>query len=111
MGRAELHGVISRQGGLARQRVHRLRPRDARDAFHGEAGDLFVQQALHQCRLLVRVDEGNEDRAFLHRVDHVQRGWLHSENHVGVADQSVAIVNERDVLERRIGQADRISRA
>ena len=48
MGRAQLHRVISRQGGLARQRVHRLSPRDTGNAFHGKAGDLLIQQALHQ---------------------------------------------------------------
>ena len=111
MGRAELHGVVSRQGGLARQRVHRLRPRDARHTFHGEAGDLLLEQALHQRRLLVRIDEGDEDRAFLHRVDHVQRGRLHGEDHIGVADQLLAIIDEGDVLERGVGQLDGVARA
>ena len=111
MGRAELHRVIARQGGLARQRVHRLRPRDARDTLHGEAGDLLVQQALDQRRLLVRIDERDQDRAFLHRVDHIQRRGLHGENHVGVGDQLLAIVNEGDILERGVGQLDGISRA
>ena len=30
MGRAKLHGVVARQRGLTGQRIHRLRPRDAR---------------------------------------------------------------------------------
>ena len=108
MRRAELHGVISRQGGLTRQRVHRLRPRDARDTFHGKAGDLLVQQALHQRRLFVGVDERNEDRAFLHRADHIECGRLHGEHHIGVADQRLAIVHKGDVLESCVGQLDRV---
>src|SRR3984893_550283 len=60
-----------------RQRVHRLRPRDARNTFHGEAGDLPVEQALYQRWLLVRIDEGDEYCALLHRADHVQCGGLY----------------------------------
>ena len=51
MGRAELHRVISGQSRLTGQRIHRLRPRDARNPVHGEAGDLLVQKMLHQLRL------------------------------------------------------------
>ena len=108
MCRAELHCVISPQGGLTRQRVHRLHPRETRDAIHGKAGDFFVQQALHQCGLFVGVDKRNEDRAFLHRADHIQCGRLHGEHHIGVADQHLAIVHKGDVLESCVGQLDRV---
>ena len=62
-------------------------------------------------RLLVLIDEGDQDRALLHRVDHIQRRSLHAENHVGIVDQSVAIGGEFDILERGIDQTDSISRA
>ena len=36
-----------------------------------------MEQALHQGLLLFRINEGNEDGAFLHGTGHVRRGWLH----------------------------------
>ena len=57
---------------------------------------------------MVGVDEADEDRAFLHRVDHLQRGRLHGEDHVGVADQRLAVGDEGDILEGGVGQLDRV---
>ena len=69
------------------------------------------KRCFTNCGFVARIDEGNQDRAFLHRVDHVQRRWLHSENYVGVADQSVTIGRESDILECGIDDAGGISRA
>src|SRR3984885_4551987 len=82
-----------------------------RGTLHGTTGEFFLQQALYQNRLLLRTDVRDEDRAFLHRADHVQRGWLHGKNHIGVADQLLAILNEGDVFVRGIGELDRVSGA
>ena len=69
------------------------------------------KRRCHQRRLLVRIDKADQDRAFFHRVDHIQRRWLHGEDHVGIFDQSVAIAGECDILERRIDQAGSVSSA
>ena len=55
--RAELNRVVSRERRLARKGVHSLRPRYARDAFHGKARDLAFQQFAHQALLAMGVDE------------------------------------------------------
>ena len=57
--RAKLHGIVSCECRLTRECVHGLRPRYTRDAFHGKAGDLPIQQLAHQPFLMVRVDEGH----------------------------------------------------
>ena len=58
-----------------------------------------------------RVDEGDQDRALLHRVDHVE-GWrLDSQDDIGVGNQGLAIIHEADVLERAVRQLDGVARA
>ena len=74
--------------------------------LHGEAGDLLLDETLHQRRLMPGVNEGNEDGAFLHRVDHIQSRRLDRKHDVGVGHELVAIGDEDDVLERGVGQLD-----
>ncbi len=57
------------------------------------------------------VDEGDENGALLHGVDHIQGRGLDREHHVGVSDELFAIGDEDDVLERGVGQLDGFPRA
>ncbi len=107
----ELYRVVAGQGRLARQRIHRLRARDARHALHREAGDLPVHQALDERRLLARVDEADQQRPWLHRVDDIDVGRLDGQHHVGVAQHRRAIRRDLDVDEVGIARMDRTAGA
>ena len=109
--RAELHGIVPRQRRLAGKRVHRLRPSDARYAFHCEARDLALEHFTHQALLVVRVDEADENGAFLHLRDDLEGGGLHAQHDVGVAHQRFAIGHEIDIFVGGVGERDGVTRA
>jgi hypothetical protein len=77
-------GLVAADGRLRRQRIHRLRARDARHQFHREAGDLALAQRAHHVQLRVRLHETDDQRARLELPDlrHAQR--LHRQQHVGL---------------------------
>ena len=109
MGGTQLHGVIAGQRGLAGQRVHCLGAGNPWHPLHGKAGDLSVQQPLHQSRFIVFVDEGDKDRPLLHRVNNFQRGRLHGKNDIGIAHQRLDVGNDSHVLVDGIGKLHCIS--
>jgi hypothetical protein len=80
----EQGAVVAGQGRLRGQRVHRLRARDARHQFHGEAAQLPVADQLDQRRFLVGIDEADQDRAVLHRADHFGGRRIDRQHDVGV---------------------------
>ncbi len=44
-----------------------------------------------------------------HGVDHLERGRLDRQDHVGIGDQILAIHDERDILECRVSQLDGVT--
>ncbi len=105
--RAQRDRVIAGQRRLAGERVHRLGPRDPGDPLHGETGDVAFQQRLDQRRLLVLIDEADQDRPWLHRLDRLRRRRLDGQHHVGVGEQGPAVIHEGDIGEGAVGQLDR----
>jgi len=104
---AEQDGVVAGERGLARQRVHGLRARDAGNLFHREAGDLLLDHPLDEGVLVFGVDETDQNRSLLHGVDHVERRGLNAEDDVGGGQQIGAIFDELDVLVGFVREAAR----
>jgi hypothetical protein len=52
------------------------------------------------------VDEGDQYGTFLHCIDIFQGGGLYAKHHVGLADQSLPVGCENDVLESGIAKLD-----
>jgi hypothetical protein len=69
-----------------------------------------VEQMLDHLRLLVGVDEADENGAGLHGVDHIDRRRLHAQHHIRIRDQRRDIGHEDDILERVIMQPDGVAR-
>ena len=59
--------------------------------------------------MMVRVNEADQDGAFLHGIDHVQCRRLNAEYQIGVGDQLRSILDEHDILERGVGQPDGVA--
>ena len=57
----------------------------------------FSSRRLTKPASFVGVDEADQDRARLHRVDHVQRRWLDGEHDIGVRHEGFAVIHEGDV--------------
>jgi hypothetical protein len=60
---------------------------------------------------MVCVDEGDENGASLHGVDHLERRGLDGEDDVGVGDQLLAVRDKGDILEGRVGELECVRRA
>ena len=77
--------AIAGEVGLARQRVHRLRPRDPWHELHREGGDARLCERTDHREVAVRRGEADEDRATVHRAGLVdgRRGDAQHETHPG----------------------------
>jgi hypothetical protein len=73
---------VAADTGLRGQRIHRLRARDARHEFHGEAGDAAVAQRLDLGGARVRLHEADHHRAGLERADLRHAGRLHGQQDI-----------------------------
>ena len=87
-------GLVAGDVALRRQRVHRLRPRDARDRVHAEGGGPLGRQRAHGVRVRERLDGRDERRAVAQEADLVGRRLLHLDHQVG-GEGRVAIRDRR----------------
>ena len=92
------HRPVARQIRLAREHVHRLRPRDARHQFHGEGHDAGVRHLLQGGLVAVGVHDGDDQRALLVALQLLRRRPLDLEHHVGVLGHVVANAGARRLV-------------
>ena len=57
------HRLVAGEVRLAREHVHRLRPRDARHQFHGEAGDPGLSHRLQRIVIAVGIHDRDDNRS------------------------------------------------
>ena len=94
--------LVAGDGALRRQRVHRLRPGDARNRLHGEADDASLREPLDPVRIGQRLEKADQ-----HRPRH-ERGCLLGAGRPDAHD-AVDPIEERAALDdRRSGRRVRV---
>ncbi len=68
------HSTVAGDVGHRTERVHRLRPGDARHSVHRDGVDPALGQALEQVAILRRLDEADQSRALAGEFDFIILG-------------------------------------
>ena len=104
------HGLVAGDRGLAGQRVHGLRPRDARQQLEREAGDLVVAERLDRVVRLVRLQQAEDDGALAHLVDLRRRRRVDLQDDVGGEDVG-GVVDQRGRRELLVADVTQLTGA
>ena len=104
------HRLVAGRGGLRRERVHRLRARDARNQLHGEAGEPARGERPHQIELSMRLQERHDGRVGTQSLHDVNLGWLDGEQQVGGGEHFARVAGDAGTLIGRVRQAGRDTR-
>ncbi len=81
--RGAQHRLVSRDIGLGGQRIHGLRPGDARHGLHGETGDAREAQPVGDLGSSAWRQEADHDGSRLQQPDFVVGRWVHLHHDVG----------------------------
>ena len=106
------HRTVAGDVGHRAERVHRLRPGNARHGIHRDGVDPALGQALKQVAVLRRLDEADQRRAFAGEFDFVVLRRSNLEDDVGLGPDIRSGQHGRpDFLIERIGELGRLARA
>ena len=105
------HSTVAGDVGHRTERVHRLRPGDARHSVHRDGVDPALGQALEQVAILRRLDEADQSRALAGEFDFIILGRANLKDDVGLGPDIRSGKHGRpDFLIERIGKLGRLAR-
>ena len=105
------HRAVPGDVGHRTERVHRLRPGDARDGVHRDGVDPALGQALEQVAVLCRLDEADQRRPLSGELDFITLRRANLEQDVGLGpDLRGGQHNRTSLLVECIGKLGRLAR-